>query len=167
MREELSRHWRPYLAAVVTAVVLVMGFVAASSERPDKRIVTAATAPVPALPPVAAVDIQAASPESAYDVADQEAIERLVRGPERAAGAVEPAERRERHQRARAAAATQADAGAAAEVPAGPEVAEPQTSTDFSEVENCSDTTDTNFPTPPGDPNGLDSDGDGNACESG
>jgi hypothetical protein len=31
---------------------------------------------------------------------------------------------------------------------------------------DCSDFPDSNFPTPPGDPNGLDSDGDGIACES-
>jgi hypothetical protein len=37
---------------------------------------------------------------------------------------------------------------------------------DYSDVVNCSDTTATDFPTPPGDPNGLDADGDGIACES-
>ncbi len=92
MRDELSRYWRPYLATVVTAVLLVMGLVVASSERPDKRIVTAATAPVPAPPPVAAVDVRGASPESAYDVADQKAVERLANGRKRATGGQEPAE---------------------------------------------------------------------------
>jgi hypothetical protein len=37
---------------------------------------------------------------------------------------------------------------------------------DYSDVVNCSDTTATDFPTPPGDPNDLDRDGDGIACES-
>lgn len=37
---------------------------------------------------------------------------------------------------------------------------------DYSDVVNCSDTAATDFPTPPGDPNGLDADGNGIACES-
>jgi len=37
---------------------------------------------------------------------------------------------------------------------------------DYSDVVNCSDTSATDFPTPAGDPNGLDRDGDGVACES-
>lgn len=37
---------------------------------------------------------------------------------------------------------------------------------DYSDVVNCSDTQATDFPTPSGDPNGLDRDGDGIACES-
>ena len=31
---------------------------------------------------------------------------------------------------------------------------------------DCADFSETDFPTPPGDPNGLDGDGDGIACES-
>lgn len=34
------------------------------------------------------------------------------------------------------------------------------------DIVNCSDTSETDFATPPGDPNGLDRDGDGIACES-
>jgi hypothetical protein len=36
----------------------------------------------------------------------------------------------------------------------------------YDDVVNCSDTSATDFPTPPGDPNGLDADGDGISCES-
>ena len=43
---------------------------------------------------------------------------------------------------------------------------EPEGGEDYSDVENCSDTSATDFPTPPGDPNGLDGNGDGVACES-
>jgi len=39
-------------------------------------------------------------------------------------------------------------------------------SSPYSDVENCSDTSARDFPTPPGDPNGLDGDNDGVACES-
>lgn len=37
---------------------------------------------------------------------------------------------------------------------------------EYSNVVNCSDTPDANFTPPPGDPNGLDADNDGLACES-
>jgi len=42
----------------------------------------------------------------------------------------------------------------------------PEAGADDGDVVNCSDTTATDFPTPPGDPNGLDGDNDGIACES-
>ncbi len=92
MRDELSRYWRPYLATVVTAVLLVMGLVAASSERPEKPIVTAATASVPAPAPVATVEVPAVPPDSAWDIADQKAVERLVKRRKRATSGQEPAE---------------------------------------------------------------------------
>ena len=38
--------------------------------------------------------------------------------------------------------------------------------TDYTDVVDFTDTTATDFPTPPGDPNGLDADGDGVSCES-
>ncbi len=88
VREELSRYWRPYLAAVLTAAVLIMGFVAASAERSSERITTAAPASAPSL--AAAVEVETTSPglkpESAYDIADQKAVERLVRAGNRATG---------------------------------------------------------------------------------
>jgi hypothetical protein len=42
----------------------------------------------------------------------------------------------------------------------------PAPTSDYSDVVNCTDTTATDFPTPPGDPNGLDADGDGVSRES-
>jgi hypothetical protein len=44
----------------------------------------------------------------------------------------------------------------------GQEDSAPAPTSDYSDVVNCTDTTATDFPTPPGDPNGL----DGVSCES-
>jgi hypothetical protein len=51
-------------------------------------------------------------------------------------------------------------------LPGGQEDSAPAPTSDHSDVVNCTDTTATDFPTPPGDPNGLDAHGDGVSCES-
>jgi len=51
-------------------------------------------------------------------------------------------------------------------LPGGQEDSAPASTSDYSDVVDCTDTTATDFPTPPGDRNGLDADGDGVSCES-